>query len=156
MAVGRFRAGTGAVVFREDGKILAFARSNSKDKNNWQLPQGGLEITEKPIEGVMRELYEETALESKSVQLVAEYPDWIAYEFPEVFRLQLQSMGQVHRWFLFRFIGEESDIDPLNAPDDEFEDWRWMSINELCENTASFKAHVYRKLGDYFSDYLQP
>jgi len=49
-----------AVVRRGDGRVLAFERADRPGQ--WQLPQGGLERGETPVEAAWRELGEETGL----------------------------------------------------------------------------------------------
>ena len=53
-----FRAGVVTVVRRGDGRVLAFERVDAPGE--WQLPQGGLEKGEAPVEAAWRELGEET------------------------------------------------------------------------------------------------
>src|SRR5688572_24042746 len=75
-----FRAGVVVVVRHPDGRILAFERSDVA--GSWQLPQGGLIDHEEPIEAAWRELMEETGLGEEHVVARAEFPDWVAYEWP--------------------------------------------------------------------------
>ena len=65
-----FRAGTAAVIIDEKGLVLAFERSDIP--GSWQLPQGGLHKGEEPIEGVLREILEETGIESERLEPVNE------------------------------------------------------------------------------------
>jgi hypothetical protein len=56
-------------------------------------------------------LREETSI--SSVQLLAEAPRWLAYDFPPEVRARLSSYwgqykGQAQRWFLFQFTGDDS------------------------------------------------
>ncbi|WP_245520607.1 RNA pyrophosphohydrolase, partial [Mesorhizobium sp. M1C.F.Ca.ET.144.01.1.1] len=46
----------------------------------WQMPQGGIDKGEEPIEAAGRELYEETGM--RGVTLLAEAPHWINYDLP--------------------------------------------------------------------------
>src|SRR5690606_21071096 len=46
----------------------------------WQMPQGGIDKGEEPVEAALRELYEETGM--KSVSLLEEASDWINYDLP--------------------------------------------------------------------------
>lgn len=46
----------------------------------WQMPQGGIDKGEEPLEAAIRELYEETGM--KSVSLLEEASDWINYDLP--------------------------------------------------------------------------
>jgi len=152
MAEVVFRAGVGAVIINGAGEILVFQRSDNDSV--WQLPQGGLKTSEEPLQGVLREVREETGIEPGQLRLLREHPDWLAYEFPAEIRATKTYLGQAHKWFLFRFTGAENGIDLQAAEDDEFKAWQWMSGAELLEKTFSFKTPVYRKLLAEFSDHL--
>ena len=54
-----------AVVFNEEGKLLAIRRSGTAPvgPHTWDLPGGDLEYGEDPTEGMNREIKEETGLE---------------------------------------------------------------------------------------------
>lgn len=54
-----------AVVFRDDGKFLAVRRGKTAPSNAlaWDLPGGVLEDDEDPVQGIAREIKEETGLE---------------------------------------------------------------------------------------------
>ena len=100
----QFRAGTVAVVSNSTGKVLAFERSDRQGQ--WQLPQGGIDDGETPIEGVWRELEEETGLNANDVRLVGEYPEWTVYEWPEGVKRGTR-LGQAQRWFFFEVLSED-------------------------------------------------
>lgn len=53
----RLRLGARGIVVREDGKIAIFNKSN---KNEYKLPGGGIEGSEKPEDAFKREVLEET------------------------------------------------------------------------------------------------
>ena len=61
------KVGTDAAIFNESGEILLMERS---DGSGWCLPCGFVEPNETPVEGVVREVREETGLEIKVNQLV--------------------------------------------------------------------------------------
>lgn len=147
-----FRAGTGAVIINTSGEVLGLERFHVKDA--WQLPQGGIEENEEPLDAVYREVHEETGLERKDLQLLGEYPDWLAYELPAEMRSGKHGRGQVQKWFLFRLTSPERNIRLDAFPDPEFSAWRWMSFEELIDVTISFRRSVYQHLADYFSEYL--
>ena len=54
-----------AIIFNEDDKILALRRSSTHPFKpfNWDLPGGDLEYGEDPIDGISREIKEETGLD---------------------------------------------------------------------------------------------
>jgi len=136
----QFRAGTVAVVSNSTGKVLAFQRADRKDQ--WQLPQGGIDEGETPVEGVWRELEEETGLTKKHVRLVDEYPEWTVYEWPDGVK-RGNRLGQAQRWFFFDAI--DDDIVPI--PDgDEFDDWKWIKIKWLVEQVVEFRQASYQRV----------
>jgi ADP-ribose pyrophosphatase YjhB (NUDIX family) len=61
------KVGTDAAIFNESGEILLMERS---DGSGWCLPCGFVEPNETPVEGVIREVREETGLEIKVNRLV--------------------------------------------------------------------------------------
>ena len=70
----KFRASAGAfIVNKERTAVLTFERLTRKGSR--QLPQGGIKIHETPINGIYRELNEETGLEPKDLRLIGEYPE---------------------------------------------------------------------------------
>ena len=79
-----FRAGVGIVVFDARGRVLALERSAVP--GGWQLPQGGIEGDEQPVDALWRELREETGLTADDVQVLAEVPEWLGYELPAEYR----------------------------------------------------------------------
>jgi 8-oxo-dGTP pyrophosphatase MutT (NUDIX family) len=136
----QFRAGTIAVVSNSTGKVLAFERSDLSDQ--WQLPQGGIDDGETPIEGVWRELEEETGLNSKDVHLVDEYPEWTVYEWPDGVK-RGSRLGQAQRWFFFEVI--DDDVAP--TPDGhEFDDWKWVEVDWLIDQVVEFRRASYQRV----------
>ncbi len=62
-----FRAGVGALVRDGEGAILVLRRKGVK-RHGWQLPQGGIDGDERPVETLWRELAEETGLARRRVR----------------------------------------------------------------------------------------
>ena len=48
----------------------------------WQFPQGGIDADESPESTLMRELEEEIG--TSKIEILAEYPEWISYDFPRI------------------------------------------------------------------------
>ena len=147
-----FRAGVGAVLINQKGEVLAFERINIKDA--WQFPQGGLEIDEKPLDAVYRELTEETSILPQHLKLIDTYPEWLAYELDHDKQSLRTGRGQVQKWFLFEFIGEEKDIN-IKTQEPEFRSYTWMTMDKLIEKTISFRKPIYSKLKKYWKQYLK-
>jgi putative (di)nucleoside polyphosphate hydrolase len=150
-----FRANVGIAVARADGLVLALERIDQPDR--WQMPQGGINIGEEPPEASLRELREETGLHPEHVELVAEHPSWLAYELPPARRRRLGTRGQVQRWFLYRFLGTDDDIDllPPKGERQEFKAYRWVKLEELAESMWEVKRPIYQALVDEWAERLE-
>lgn len=148
-----FRAGVGAVIINQEGLIFACERINNVGA--WQMPQGGLEFLEKPLEGVYREVEEETAIPKENLELLKELPEWLTYEFDEYTPFREKYRGQSQKWFLFRYKGDGSEIKFDTNKEVEFSNWKWMKSSELMENIIEFKRDAYTKIFEEFADYLK-
>lgn len=150
MAGATFRAGVAMIVRRGDGQLLVFERRDAP--GSWQLPQGGIDAGETPLQAAWRELGEETGLDATSVGLVGECPDWISYEWPrEVIADQKPGrlhMGQTQKWFLFGVLddhdGHAHHLQP--EPDGrEFSAWRWMSPHDVIDGVIDWRRSAYQR-----------
>ena len=155
MPTQTFRANVGVVLINQDGKVLALERCDVK--GSWQMPQGGLDEGEEPIDAAWRELAEEINLPKESAQLLKECPEWLAYELPLDARKAKTGRGQVQKWFLMRCVGGSSEINlkPAKPADEqEFCDFKWTTLRDLAAETWEVRRHIYRKLAAHFSDHL--
>ena len=145
MSSQSFRAGVVIVIRRENGDLMAFERKDVP--GSWQLPQGGIDIDEEPIDAAWRELTEETGLTNSDVAMVLELPEWIAYEWPAEIRSTIKNgdkrRGQIQKWFLFGVL-DETSIAP--TPDDhEFSRWQWMDPHHLLHHLVEFRQAAYAR-----------
>ena len=143
-----FRASVGAVVINGKGEALAFERRDVSGA--WQLPQGGMEEGEEPIDAIMREIFEETGIKKEDLILIREHPDYLTYELPPEYRSEKTGRGQTQRWFLFRYAADESQI--KLSTNGEFVAWEWMPLQELIKETVSFRKEVYRRVRAAFTE----
>lgn len=126
----------------------------------WQMPQGGIDPGEDPYAAAVRELYEETGV--RSVELLAEAPDWYSYDLPAVVAGRAwkgRYRGQTQKWFAFRFTGDEAEIDigrPGGGHKPEFDEWRWERMLRLPELIIPFKRPVYERVIADFRHLAEP
>ena len=142
-----FRANVGAVIVDSQGRALAFERLHASD-GEWQFPQGGIAPGEDPEAALFREVLEETSIPASKLQLIDEVEEWLGYELPKDFRNAKTERGQVQKWFLLRFLGEESDI---LADQKELSSWKWLTANELIDASAPFRRAVYKRVCTRFA-----
>ena len=148
-----YRPCVGIMVLNAAGLVWAGRRmkeGNSEYDGSpllWQMPQGGIDDGEEPLQAAVRELYEETGM--KSVSLLAEAGRWINYDLPEALigiGLKGRYRGQTQRWFAFRFEGDESEIaidPPPGGHTAEFDAWAWKPMAELPALIVPFKRKTY-------------
>ena len=144
-----YRPCVGLMVFNTNGEVLCGQRIDNKAEL-WQLPQGGINEGETPIDAGFRELKEETSI--VNVQYVCEYPNWINYDIPLPLANKLWNAmyrGQVQRWLLFYFTGKNSEIN-INTQQPEFKTWEWIKPDQLPLRAISFKKEVYIKITKVF------
>lgn len=67
---GEFSLGVGGIVWQED-KVLLVQRAQNPGKGNWTIPGGYVDQSERISEAIVRELREETGLETEPVSLIA-------------------------------------------------------------------------------------
>jgi putative (di)nucleoside polyphosphate hydrolase len=137
-----FRAGVGAVVRDGDGSILVLRRKGVR-RGAWQLPQGGIDAGETPLQAVRRELREETGLGPRDARLVRTVPGWLAYELPPRYRSEKVGLGQVQRWFLFSLRGPRARVVPDGV---ELVEAEWVDARALVVRAAPFRRELYRRL----------
>jgi len=139
------RIGVGAIILNKQNKVFVGKRKdNPNDK--WQMPQGGVNKNEDNLSAIKRELYEETSI--KSIQILKKFDEWLEYELPKNLLGTIwkgKFRGQKQKWFIVRFIGDESEID-VKTSIPEFIEWKWIEINELPEVVVDFKKNIYKKI----------
>jgi putative (di)nucleoside polyphosphate hydrolase len=150
-----YRPCVGIMVLNREGLVWVgrrIAEGNSEYDGSpqlWQMPQGGIDKGEDPLEAAFRELHEETGMHS--VSLLAEAPGWINYDLPlELVGIGLKGKyrGQTQKWFALRFEGDEDEIiiEPPPGGDAEFDQWAWKPMAELPALIIPFKRRVYEQV----------
>ena len=139
------RSGVGIIVLNKENKVFVAKRIDNP-KNFWQMPQGGINKNEDFFTAALRELKEETSI--VSVKLIKEIDDKFSYILPDhligvIWKGKFK--GQIQKWFIMRFVGNESEIN-IKTKHPEFLDWKWIDLKDLTKIAVNFKLEVYQKV----------
>ena len=139
-----YRPAVGVMLLNADGKVFVGQRLDST-LEAWQMPQGGLDEGEDPVEGVLRELEEETGIGRDLVEIVTRTTEELYYDLPDDLIGKMWKgrwRGQRQIWFLARFLGTDEDVD-LATAEPEFRAWKWAEPAELPAMIVPFKKQLY-------------
>ena len=150
-----YRPCVGVVLIDARGMVFAGQRIDSPSPA-WQMPQGGIDEGEKPREAAYRELWEETGVTKDKVEFVGKTHGWVTYDLPPELLGKVwggKFGGQRQKWFLFRFLGQDSDVN-IATEHPEFSVWAWKPHSEVLEGIVPFKRAVYEAVFAEFRDYF--
>jgi putative (di)nucleoside polyphosphate hydrolase len=153
-----YRPCVGIVLLNKQGLVWIGRRiakwEGDTSPSLWQMPQGGIDEGENPRQAAMRELEEETG--TRHAEIIAECDQWLTYDLPkEALGIGLKGKfrGQTQKWFAMKFLGDDADINidaPMGAKA-EFDDWKWVPLEETVKRIVEFKRPIYQELVKEFS-----
>ena len=148
----QYRKCVGMMILNDLNQILV-GRRIDHPSGYWQMPQGGIDQNENPKEAVWREMMEEIV--TNKAELIHISNQWLKYNIPKETLITLpwgnKFIGQIQKWFVFRFKGNNNDIN-VGTENPEFSEWKWISYKSLVENIVPFKRDIYSKIITEFED----
>ena len=127
----------------KNGRLLLLERVKNRD--NWQVPQGGVDEGEGAEEAMWRELKEETGLLPGMAEIHAVTKSDLRYDIPPRYRRRGDNFkGQKQRWFLLELHAGDENIHFANMRQPEFSSWRWCGYWSAIYYAVDFKREVYR------------
>tara|TARA_B100001123_G_C15270013_1_gene1009939 strand:- start:44 stop:505 length:462 start_codon:yes stop_codon:yes gene_type:complete len=149
-----YRKCVGMMILNEKKEVLV-GRRIDHPSGFWQMPQGGIDDDENPEDAVWREMLEEIG--TNKAKLIHTSNQWINYEIPletlKTLPWGKKYIGQTQKWFLFRYLGEDQEIN-VDTKSPEFSEWQWAKINSIVDNIVPFKRNVYAKILKEFKNFL--
>ena len=139
------RSGVGIVLLNKRNEVFV-ARRLDNAKKFWQMPQGGVDKNEDYLDAAYRELEEETSI--NNVKLIKKLDGFITYELPkELIGIIWKGKykGQKQKWFVMKFLGQDSDIN-LKTKHPEFFEWKWVALDKITDLVVEFKLSVYKEI----------
>jgi putative (di)nucleoside polyphosphate hydrolase len=149
-----YRPCVGIFLLNNDGLVFAGRRIDSRAEA-WQMPQGGIDAGESPLQACMREMREEIG--TNTAELISQHDDWLYYDIPLPLADRLwqgRYKGQKQKWIALRFTGDDSDIN-IATEEPEFCEWKWLSPHDLVDLAVPFKRDVYQNVLAAFAPYLK-
>ena len=146
-----YRPCVGVMLLNRKGRVFV-GRRIDQTVEGWQLPQGGIDEGESPVEAAYRELEEEIG--TRNAVLLRECSDWLAYDLPAHLlgvALHGRYRGQRQKWLAMRFQGDDSEIN-VHTAEPEFSQWKWLPVDALLQLVVPFKRDTYAKVIDAFHD----
>ena len=148
-----YRPCVGIFLLNNDCKVFAGRRIDSRAEA-WQMPQGGIDAGESPLDACMREMREEIG--TNAAELVRQHDEWLYYDIPLPLADRLwqgRDKGQKQKWMALRFTGDDDDIN-IETNEPEFCDWKWLPPHDLVDLAVPFKRDVYKNVLTAFAPIL--
>ncbi len=128
-------------------KCEIFIASRTDVENAWQFPQGGIDKGETPKEALFRELEEEIG--TKEVDIIAEYPQWVSYNFPPAIAKKMYPFdGQRQKYYLVK-LKKGAKVN-INTEIPEFSNYKFVPTKNIYDYITFFKRTVYKQVLKYF------
>ena len=152
-----YRPCVGVMLLNRDRLVWVGRRFEKQNDDGvgkwWQMPQGGIDDGEDPARAAIRELAEETSV--TSAEIITQSPRWYNYDLPSQLigtSWKGKYRGQTQKWFAMQFLGEDSEINlKPSGHSQEFDEWRWVRMEEVLDLIIPFKRNVYVEVIATFS-----
>lgn len=138
-----YRSAVGVMLLNCTGEVFVARRIDFPMLPAWQMPQGGIDPGETPMQAALRELKEEIGTDK--AEILGESSRWLKYDLPAELAGGVwggRYRGQRQKWFAMRFTGNDTDID-LATDHPEFDAWKWIQPEQLPEMIVPFKRQLY-------------
>ncbi len=148
-----YRPCAGMMVLNRENKVFV-ARRIGLASEYWQMPQGGIDKGEDPLDAAVRELEEEIG--TRDVELMFSLDEWLLYDLPDELVGKVwkgRYRGQKQKWFLFRFLGADSDIN-IVTDHPEFSEWKWTDFDQVATDIVPFKRDIYETIVRKFRPHI--
>jgi len=151
-----YRSNVGMMIINSEKKVLMCTRIHSEGQTyRLQMPQGGIDKGETPVQAVYREMREEIGLTHEDVRFMAMTRKWYKYDLPESVRRKKSIRGQRQKWFLFLMVSPEDKINFTAFGIQEFVGFEWVDLDKVKDSVITFKQPVYEQVVEEFRPFIE-
>ena len=148
----KYRKAVGGLLINKDGYLYMFERKDFP--TNFQGPEGGLEEGENELQAIYREIEEEIGIKKDKLKLLKSSENYFRYNYLEN-NTKYGCIGQEKKFFLFEFLGKDTDFSYGEGEMQEFIDFKLFKNQEAIEFIPEFKKEIYRKVFHEFGKFLK-
>lgn len=120
------------------------------EQDHWQFPQGGVDQNENADVAVLREIWEETGIDQRSLRVIKKSSVTNQYTWShgrrELWFNKLKYKGQFQNVYFVRFEGENKDIDLNKFHHPEFTSYKWVSPKDLVNEISEYRRPVAERI----------
>jgi ADP-ribose pyrophosphatase YjhB (NUDIX family) len=125
----------------KDNKILLIKKARGPYTGQWDLPGGRLEFGEKPLDGLVREVMEETGLTIEKSELLDVLSHTVFYETETGEKREMHHIGIIYKTILNSTKNLKTNPDGHDSAGA-----CWLELSELKESEVSpFVRHIIKK-----------
>jgi len=137
--------GVYALAINEDS-VLLIKKARGPYNGKWDLPGGGLEFGEKPLEGLSREVLKETGLSVQKSDLINVLSHTVVYELSNGEKEEMYHLGIIYKVILN--LSENLKID---ADGEDSNGASWLKISDL--NETEFSPFASQSIKTYLQEH---
>ena len=126
MSEDYYRSCASVVVIRKSDDFEVLLVHKPRKKDDWQLPQGGVEEGEEVEQAVLRELKEEAGIDARIIKKSGEV---YQYDFPESYRrFRPDNVCGQRIEYVFATVSDDQEV---KVDDDEIDKYAWVIPQNL-------------------------
>lgn len=137
-----YRLCVGVVLLNDYGEVFIARRCDFVDA--WQMPQGGIEEGETPLQAALRELQEEIGTNHVKVLSQLQTPFYYEFPTPQKYPEGKTWKGQKQYWIIAQLLDKDENINLSYDSSTEFDAWSWTDPEDVIDKVIWFKKDVYR------------
>ena len=129
-----YRKNVVGFIFNNQNQVLIV---NKAGDDYWGLPQGGIDGGESDDDAILREMKEETNIDS--IDILGKFEDIYKYKWPKGYT-RSGYKGQRQTLYVLKFNGEDDEI---KLSPWELKDWKWVEIDKLVSESDEKRKEAY-------------